>query len=170
VRLFVAAWPPDPVVADLAALVGELVGPGLRPVPPVNWHVTLVFLGSVDDGDVDAVTDAFGQLRSERVVTAVLGPSTTSLGRGVVCLPADGLDGLAGAAHRATEPFNRSPDRDRRFSGHLTLARSRRAVPRPLLGRPASASWEVAEVRLVASTTAPEGARYRPVATVPLEG
>ncbi|MGH9007867.1 MAG: RNA 2',3'-cyclic phosphodiesterase [Acidimicrobiales bacterium] len=169
-RLFVAAWPTDQVVADLTTSVGELVGPGLRPVPPANWHVTMVFLGSVDDGDVDAIADALGPLRSKRAVTAVLGPAITSLGRGVLCLPAEGLDDLADVAHRATEPFNRSPDRDRPFSGHLTLARSRRAVPRPLVGRPAVARWEVAEVLLVASTTATEGPRYRPVATVSLEG
>jgi len=55
------------------------------------------------------------------------------------------------------------PPGDRRFSGHITLARPRgRARVRmgPLTGTPLAAEWPVDEVTLVASTTLADGARY----------
>ena len=43
-RLFVAVWPPEEVVAELTALPRK-DGRGVRFVAPENWHVTLRFLG-----------------------------------------------------------------------------------------------------------------------------
>jgi 2'-5' RNA ligase len=64
VRLFVAVWPPPPVVAALA----ELEHPDVHTVrwtPSARWHITLVFLG-------DAVSDgrAAGEPATAPVATA----------------------------------------------------------------------------------------------------
>ena len=56
-RLFVAAWPPDDVVAELRALPRKDQR-GVRFVPPENWHVTLRFLGAADPDAVGAALDA----------------------------------------------------------------------------------------------------------------
>ena len=63
-RLFVATWPPPPVVAALAELEHPDVGT-VRWTDPSRWHVTLVFLGnpapvgpSDDATPADATTDA----------------------------------------------------------------------------------------------------------------
>ena len=45
-RLFVAAWPP-PDVADAIAALPRPVEPGVRYTPREQWHVTLLFLGTV---------------------------------------------------------------------------------------------------------------------------
>jgi 2'-5' RNA ligase len=50
-RLFVALWPPPPAAGDLAAAVeaAREDAPQLRWAPPVQWHLTLTFLGEVAD-------------------------------------------------------------------------------------------------------------------------
>lgn len=64
-RLFVGAYPPPEVVADLAAFVAGLelgrpqpAGHSLRVVAPDRWHLTLAFLGEIPDGRVGAVMNA----------------------------------------------------------------------------------------------------------------
>jgi 2'-5' RNA ligase len=64
-RLFVGAYPPPDVVADLAALVAGLElgrpqpeGHSLRLVAPDRWHLTLAFLGEIPDGRLGAVMNA----------------------------------------------------------------------------------------------------------------
>ena len=59
----------------------------------------------------------------------------------------------------ATAEFGRPPGR-RRFSGHLTMARSGARVPAELAGVTIDAEWAVDEVTLVASHLHPHGARY----------
>src|SRR5262249_47107566 len=54
-RLFVAVTPPPEVLDELEAAVAPLRSscPGLRWTGRQNWHVTLAFLGQVDDAVVD---------------------------------------------------------------------------------------------------------------------
>lgn len=171
VRLFVAAWPTDRVHAALAAMAQAPLG-SVRWERPQNWHVTLSFLGSVHDHELGPLVAALAPLAVVPPVVAVAGPATETLGRGVLCLPVAGLDSVAEAVREATGAFNRSPDRDRPFVGHLTLARTRRgrAIPRRLVGLPFEASWPVEEVRLVLSTTGSGGSRYETVSSVRLTG
>ena len=56
-RLFVAVWPPYEVVNSIAALERPPL-PGLRWTTPDQWHVTMRFLGDVDDGSVPALVAA----------------------------------------------------------------------------------------------------------------
>jgi 2'-5' RNA ligase len=95
-----------------------------------------------------------------------------ALGGRLLYVPVSGLGELAHAVREATRPFNRSPDRDEPFLGHLTLARVRRGrrIPRTAVGIPLSSPWPVREFRLVSSTTGADGAQYMPVAHVTLKG
>lgn len=161
-RLFVAVWPPPSVVEAVAHQVPRPPRPGLRWVPPENWHVTLRFLGRADPDEAARALDRLVAGPAE----AVVGPAVTTLGRAVVCLPVAGLDRLAAAVVTATAGVGQPPE-DRRFTGHLTLARrkGRAAVP---TGTPFSARFEVDEVALVASDTRPSGAEYRTLRRWPL--
>jgi 2'-5' RNA ligase len=139
----------------------------LRWVDPCDWHVTLSFLGSVPDDDVDGVLEALrGAADSAVSTTATLGPSTTRLGRSVLCVPVEGLGPLADAIRLAVTPFDHSPDRDAPYVGHLTLARARRggSIPEKLVGRQVAGAWSVSEFCLVASTTDQQGPHYSPLA------
>lgn len=168
-RLFVAVHPP-PGVLDAVAALPRPDRPGVRWTTRDQWHVTLRFLGEVDDpGPVAAaVAEAVAPLAP---VEAVAGPAVTALGAGVVCVPVAGLDDVAGAVVRATSGFGKPPE-DRPFRGHLTLARVRRGSgsARRLGGEPFSASWRVTSAEVVRSHLHPAGARYEVVAGAPLGG
>jgi 2'-5' RNA ligase len=162
VRLFVAVTPP----ADILSLVDGLARPGVvgvRWTTRAQWHVTLRFLGRVDDALVD---DVVGALRSVEVPTgtiASLGPATARFGQRVLQVPVDGLDVLAARVEEATASFGEPPE-DRAFRGHLTLARVGRGAGRvdlrPLCGAPIAATWPVTGFELYSSELHPHGARY----------
>jgi 2'-5' RNA ligase len=129
-------------------------------MPEQNWHVTLVFLGEA------AVDDVAGVLRRTALppATAQVSSRLKVLGRTNLVLPVAGLDRLAHAVRAALDPAQA----DRRFRGHITMARSRGG--RPIKGHttehPAwsEASFDVDEAALVASRLTPDGSRYETVA------
>jgi 2'-5' RNA ligase len=167
-RLFVAVWPPAGVLDAVAALPRPEVA-GLRWTTPDQWHVTLRFLGAVDDPAV--VAEALSGLRAPPADVA-LGPVTERFGRRVLHLPVDGLDAIAGEVIERTAGIGAPPE-DRRYHGHLTLARARerRGVDlRRLCGTPIAGSWRVASVCVVRSDLHPHGARYTNESEIPLEG
>jgi 2'-5' RNA ligase len=161
-RLFVAVWPDEGARAALATLARpEEVG--VRWVRPEHWHVTLRFLGEVDEDDAAAALDDL----AAATPSAVLGPAVSRLGRTVLCVPAAGLDELAAAVAAATAEVGEPPD-PRPFAGHLTLARLRHRGSCRLAGHKVRAEMAVPEVALVASTLGAAGPTYRTVVTVPL--
>jgi 2'-5' RNA ligase len=158
VRLFIAVWPPDEMVAQIAALARPAV-PGLRWTSSDQWHITLRFLGSV--AHPAPALAALHRLR-DGVAVARLGPSVGRFGDRVLHVPVAGLEGLAAAVVAATADVGQPPD-GRPFFGHITLARPRgrsRVRLQPLTGGELTGSWPVGEVTLVASTTHADGARY----------
>ena len=174
--MFVAAWPDDETKQRLSDL--DLTPEkGVRPVGPDRWHITLRFLGEVDEALVPALA---GALRD--AVAAVPGPVECRLGPGtgwftgvrVLQVPAAGLDALAAAVRDATLPLVAEPAQgEPPFNGHLTLARAkgrRRAgpAPRALAGIPVDAAFAVDHVDLVVSTPSPRGHVYATVAQASL--
>jgi len=156
VRLFVAVWPPDSVVATIAALPRPETD-ALRWTTEDQWHVTLRFLGEAEPNEVSRAMRGVSALAS----TAVMGPTTGRFGQRVLHVPVAGLDDIAAAVWSAFGPEERA------FNGHLTLARARdrRGVDlRPYCGVPLAGEWSVDEVTLVASHLGPQGARYEVVA------
>lgn len=158
-RLFVAVWPPDEVLDRVGALDRPAVD-GVRWTSREQWHVTLRFLGAVDD--VDAVVAALGPLAGSPAPVARLGPATGRFGHRVLHVPVAGLEPLAGMVMAATASLGQPPE-DRPFAGHLTLARVRpraRVDLRPLAGVAIAGEWTVDAVCLVESRLSPAGARY----------
>jgi 2'-5' RNA ligase len=174
VRLFVAVRPPESVI-ELLLGMDRPESQRLRWTSEPQWHVTVRFLGEVDEPG--PVTDALGTV-PERLragggaeVRAVLGPTTAWFpGRQVLQVPVAGLDGLAREVGAVTAAWG-APD-DLRFSGHLTLARAQRRVPGPagLAGASLAASWRVRGFELVSSVLGRGGSRYETLATVALDG
>src|SRR4051812_15486909 len=107
-RLFVAVWPPEPVVATIAALP-RLEHGGIRWTTRDQWHITLRFLGSVDSPDdvIGALAPALAGFGS---VDVALGPATRRLGSGVLCVPVSGFESLAAAVVAATADIGAPPD------------------------------------------------------------
>ena len=184
-RLFAAVWPPAGILSWLEGLPRPAV-PGLRWTTGDQWHVTLAFYGEVPEEELPPLADALGTAAAavRELPVAALGDRTLQLGRGVLCVPASGLESLAAGVRDATSRWvgDGSP-----FTGHLTLARARRgrAVPPSLVGAPLpyavatgdasgtgapASSWAVEEVCLVVSTREPSGSRYRTAASTGIGG
>lgn len=154
-RLFVAVRPPDDVL-DAVAGLARPERPGVRWTGRDQWHVTLRFLGEVADPEpVVAALDAAQLAAGE----AVVGPRVAALGPRIVCLPVAGLDDLASNVIAATRRLG-DPPGDRRFRGHLTLARVRQGRASALAGTGFEARFGVSDVRLIRSHLGPGGARY----------
>lgn len=126
-RVFAAVVPPAEVVLALADRLSSLEIPG-KPVPPPNWHVTLRFVGRVDDvsydrwlGTLDQVTSMPMRIGLDGLGAFPKPPRATVLWAGV---DAPGLEDLAGAIEEATQIAG-LPAEERPFRPHLTLARIR---------------------------------------------
>jgi 2'-5' RNA ligase len=173
--MFVAVWPDESTRKRLSLLKLGIL-PSLRPVRPEQWHITLRFLGEVDECLVPAITDSLGT--AARTLTGVrceVGSSTAWFSDDrVLQIPARGLDQAARAVRRATIPI--VPEAGKggsRFTGHITVARTRRRFVDPaarmdLAGIPFVSTFDVDYFDLVQSELANEGPEYRTLARFPL--
>ncbi|MBI4934300.1 MAG: RNA 2',3'-cyclic phosphodiesterase [Actinobacteria bacterium] len=161
-RLFIAVWPTEEAVEELAMLPRKDQR-GVRFVPPENWHITLRFLGEANPDVVIAAVDDV-VLPS---ATVQLGPGVDVLSDRALVVPAHGLDHLADAVRDATANIGQ-PAR-RRFVGHVTLARLKPNADMPrALGAFVQAEFDVHEIALVQSRLEAEGARYSTIHTWPV--
>ena len=161
-RLFLAVFPPVDVIEQL----GELERPeveGLRWTNREQWHITLRFFGEAEQGDVE---DSLREFRGA-ASTVLLGPASRWLGGRVLALPADGLDELAAEVRARTETIGQAPDR-RKFTGHLTLARTRRRLHGAVVSQPFDAQFKATGLWLVSSQLHSDGARYTKLSQWPL--
>jgi len=183
-RLFVAIVPPAGVLSELAAAVQPLraAAPELRWTSSAAWHLTLAFLGEVEESVLPELTTrleraarrhppqrlaiagggAFPGPARARVVWAGIRADK----RALAALAAS----VAAGARRAGAP---PPDEGRRYSPHVTLARCREpanvaALTAALAGF-GSADWTAESVHLVRSHPGDSGPpRYEGLAAWPL--
>ncbi len=182
-RAFVAIVPPTDVLDAVEVVVAPLrraAPPGLEWSRRAQWHLTLQFLGAVDDVDV-LIDSLVGNLYGRAPVRLGLGGAGAfpSVSRASVLWIGlddghDALASLAAAVERATEPLGVEPD-FRPFHPHLTIARSSRARPlsavvAALGDGPVGPAWDAGEVLLMESDTRPTGAVHREITHFPLTG
>lgn len=169
-RVFAAVVPPPEVVAALAHRLESVTIPG-RPVPPPNWHITLRFIGPVDEV-------AYERWLAAMDTTVIPAPFAVTV-RGFGAFPraaratvlwagveSDELARLAAAVDDAADAAGLGRE-ERPFHPHLTLARVRPpADVRSLLesGDGWKASFTVAEYHVMAAV----GSRYQRYETFPL--
>jgi len=166
-RLFFAIWPDATARTALAGWAVQIAKRfGGRPVPARNLHLTLVFLGEIDPGRVEALSLAAGKVSCD-AFTLVL-DRIGGFGRAGVAwagcrvAPA-GILGLQAELERRIRESGFQPD-ERAFSPHLTLARRVREPVAP--GDVELAAWRVSSFALVESTRAADA--YRILAEWPL--
>ncbi|MGW5746841.1 RNA 2',3'-cyclic phosphodiesterase [Amycolatopsis sp. NPDC003861] len=153
--LFSALLPPEDVVAELAAALGE-TGDGLRWEPPERWHITLAYYGP---DDVETRADWLGERLAGRPAVDVRLEKAATF-PGVLWLTVAGpeLTPLANAAGAGAEP--------RPYRAHLTLARFPREEPglaarwTERLTSFTSRRWQATEVALMTSERERGGPRY----------
>lgn len=125
IRLFTAIELPDRARMTLAGLAGGV--PGARWVPPENMHLTLRFIGEVDEPTAADLDAALAGLRAPPFDLTVAGAGSFSRGKYPAMLWA-GVDANAALLHlqnRIESVLVRAGcDADgRKFTPHVTLAR-----------------------------------------------
>jgi 2'-5' RNA ligase len=168
-RLFFALWPSDEVrQAIRRSCKFPLHHCGGRPVAQENWHITLAFLGSVDEERrvcVEQMASAI-QLPDLRLQLDQIGhwarPRVLWLGAHET---PDELTELAKRLITGSKDCGLSLDK-RPFKAHLTLKRKVKEPPPPCEVKPVA--WPVDSFALVRSNTLPEGVQYEVVREWPL--
>ncbi|MFC8226764.1 RNA 2',3'-cyclic phosphodiesterase [Streptomyces sp. NPDC057287] len=184
-RLFAAVLPPEPAAGELARAVARLHGmPGavnLRWTARAGWHYTLAFLGNVDE---ELMPELYVRLeraahRTQPFALRIHGGGRFD-GRALWAGAAGDLDTLrllAERAHAAARKAGVPMEEHRRYTPHLTLARSR--VQADLTPYAAALEgfegmrWEADELSLVRSRLPVDGVpgeqpRYEVVQAWPL--
>ena len=169
-RLFTAIALPADVRRQLATQLERAAAlpAGARLAPQEQWHITLRFIGEADAAQCAAIQRALHDVRAA--------PFALQLGRfgsfGSTVLwcgvqgELDALRALHSAISAALENAGIAPEK-RRFAAHVTLARSRRPLPRALLRAwvDAQQAWRstpfaVRDFALYRSELLPAGARH----------
>lgn len=178
VRTFVAVDLPEEMRNRIAEVAQGLRGSVARLtfVAPAQIHVTLAFLGEVEEDRLGAVAAALEAVRPapfELAVGPIAGNSRSSP-RTIWCPCTDdgSLAALAGAVGAALEPLGFVPER-RAFRGHATVARVKVFHPSLLdrlgaLPREGFGTFTVDRFRLKKSTLTPQGPVYGDLAEVVL--
>jgi RNA 2',3'-cyclic 3'-phosphodiesterase len=184
-RLFIAAYPPEDVLDDLAYCVQVLnvstaevnARVSARPL----WHVTLAFLGEVPDERVPeagrAVDRAAERIASARPQLRLEGGGR--FGRGRFTLIWAGLGGDTAGLARIADTVRRElkasrlPYDMKRFAPHLTLARPGDRLPAESIAEDVETlaayrgpRWTVDAIHVVASYQGPQP-RHEIIHTAP---
>lgn len=184
VRSFVAVRLPEDVRAALAAEIARLrpAGREVAWVAAENLHVTLRFLGGVEEDRLEAVGAALAAVAAgaagfEVEVRGLGAFPTPSRPRVLWAGLAGGAPALAELAGRVEEALAGLgfPREERPFAGHVTLGRVREPRRDPRLeqalaagaGRPFG-RLPVDRVALMRSDLSPRGARYTVLGAWPL--
>ena len=187
VRTFVAVEASPAVRERAARLIEEFAaaGAGVKWVASENLHLTLKFLGDVEQGDIHRVCESVQraaaevqpfefEIRGAGAFPNLRRPRTIWLGAG------RGEPQMADLAHRVDKALQklRFPREDRRFQAHLTIGRVRNPGPElaelaELLGAAAhveAGTMAVDEAGGFSSDPRPTGPIYEPLCRRPLGG
>lgn len=179
-RLFVAIEAPEEWRAEAACIQQALpatVRQQVRLVDPVNMHVTLRFIGEVNEAALPALHDALDRaLPPVRVDLSLDGigtfgaPARTSVVWLGVGGKLDGLRSLASGADEAVAQALDLPHEGRPYNPHITLGRVRQQVSADerreivaatrAIAPPPALPFTASEVVLIRSHLGPGGSRY----------
>ena len=160
-RVFFAAWPGAGVRDELVGVQAAVEAPRARVVAADSLHLTLAFLGSVDDEGLRRLDEGAAAMAFGGVGVVFdrwwIGPGGT-LALEAAEVP-DELAVLARALGRL------AGGRARRFRPHVTLFRKLGALHLPDM--PPRIAMRVAGFALVQSCPHPDGSRYRTLREYP---
>lgn len=173
-RAFIALEPPEGFVEDVAAMA-RVLGAAVegRFVPRQNYHVTLAFLGDIDEAQARGAMDAMDEACDGAAAVPMRPDGLGKFGRAsdatlwMGLAPEPELIGLADRMREALRSRGIGFD-DKPFLPHITLARRAKlpkgALPELAFPLPCNA----ARVTLFKSTLSRDGALYKPLYEVEL--
>lgn len=177
-RLFIAVPVDDAVRSNLARLGKGVDARAVAWVKPENMHITLAFLGEVEERRVAEVEDAAfaateGQAAPLKLAAQGIGAFPNERKARVLWAGLTGdvpaLIALQKALMTELRAAGFQPD-DKRFHPHITIARFRspQAVPERLPRLQEFGEWTATELQLIESQLHRTGARYKVRADIPL--
>ncbi len=168
-RLFFALWPDDGQRVAITRSTRNFVkASGGKPVPQGNFHITLVFLGTVAPEILPAIRQVASDIDACGFDLTLLGIGFWPRPR-VLWLAPDSVPGLltelvgklwTGLTGCGFERDNQA------YRPHMTLARKVRSPGR--VGPATPVGWPIREFVLVESVTTPHHATYRVIESWPL--
>ncbi|MGE4219720.1 MAG: RNA 2',3'-cyclic phosphodiesterase [Alphaproteobacteria bacterium] len=178
IRLFVAIPLPGPVRQHLSLLSGGI--PGAAWAAAETLHLTLRFIGEVEEGVAEDIDDALSRIRQAPFDLALAELGLFSTGRNPRTLWAgversEPLARLQAKVETAVIDAGLVPE-SRKFTPHVTLARLKNApwgrVEQVLAGHAGfrAGPFTVDRFTLYSSLLAREGAIHTPEADYPLDG
>jgi RNA 2',3'-cyclic 3'-phosphodiesterase len=175
-RLFVALDLPEDAREELVAWRATALGhPDLRLVAPEGLHVTLTFLGHLDEAEIPRIAGALPRDAAAPRLHAVGVKPVPPRGQPrLFALDLADEDGRAGAIQStvsdALEALGLYQPEKRPFWPHITLARVRKGgrMRRLEVPNPPAAAWDGTAITLYRSHLSPRGARYEPLERVVL--
>jgi RNA 2',3'-cyclic 3'-phosphodiesterase len=177
IRIFVGVPLPETVREQLAGLCHGL--PGARWVAPENLHVTLRFIGEVDEAEAEDIDAVLATIRHPAFPLALHGADCFGSGKKVRVVWAgveqsEPLMHLYGKVESALVRLGLDPE-GRKYKPHVTLARLR-DTPRRHLGAFLAAAgsfrtepFTVTGFTLYRSFLGRQGAHYEALAEYPLD-
>ena len=134
-RLFVALGLPPELRTEVAALAGGI--PGARWIPSENYHLTLRFIGEIENWRAQEVDDALAAIRGTAFELTLRGVGTFEKAGRIHSLwvGAERNEALAHLQNKVETALQRIglPPERKRFSPHVTIARTDRAPPEKVI-------------------------------------
>jgi 2'-5' RNA ligase len=163
-RLFFALWPDDRQrdrLRDVINSVAKTVEG--RPVDRRNWHVTLPFIGDIDEGQIPDLQELAGRIQVE--------PFRLGFDRlefwarpKIACLAAASvpteLEELVDSLNSVLQVVGVVPE-DRTYRPHITVSQNARTFTTERLSQRAMTEWSGFE--LMESVSVPGGVGYAPL-------
>ncbi|MDD5171860.1 MAG: RNA 2',3'-cyclic phosphodiesterase [Candidatus ainarchaeum sp.] len=174
-RLFIAVPVPQDIRTKVAALGKEIAQEGIMPVKPDNMHMTLKFIGEVDEQKLADMEERLRLVKFKAFDCAVKGvgvfPNEDYIK--VVWAGAESGGALEALAKEIIEAMRGYNGHDERFSAHLTIARVKRKVDMKAFLEKHRAdefgSFTVSSFHLIQSVLKPGGPEYSVLATFEVE-
>jgi len=161
-RLFFALWPDNTVRQALQHISAALPLSFRQRVSAENWHITLAFIGNVDEVLVPNIVDAAIPI-SAPAITLVFDQLEYWHRAGVLCLTCSQPDLTVAhlVSQLSTPLINLGIQLDTRpYCSHITLARHVRELSildfQPVI-------WTAKQFALVESVSSPTGVIYQPL-------
>lgn len=174
-RLFIAVPVPKEIKEKVAALGKEITQEGIVPVKPDNMHMTLKFIGELDETKMGGMEERLEEVKFKAFDCAVKGvgvfPNENYIK--VVWAGAESGGALEALAKAIIEAMRGYDGHDERFSAHLTIARVKRKVDLNAFLEKHKAdefgSFTVSSFHLMQSVLKPGGPEYSVLASFEAE-
>lgn len=177
IRTFIAVELPDKFIPEIEKIGSTLNLPGLKLVEPRSVHITLKFLGDINEDQVEPITEALSQVKCapfEAVIKSVgVFPKLAYIK--VIWLGAEGnFEPLHSEVERVLSPFKFKKEHS--FTPHATLARVKQTRDKALLLERLNelkdvkiGTFNVDSIALKKSTLTPEGPVYETLREIRLQ-